>query len=437
MDFQRNFFDISGTLTVRIPEGTGTTTLSIREHNRMHVVLLNQFFWPDTIATSQFLTDLAEVLAEENEVTAICGESRSDVSHTGAWPGQRISIIRTRNLAFGRNGYMRVASYISYLAGTLWHGLWLRRPTIYVTLTTPPVLSVVGSVLSMLRRTQHVIWEMDVYPDIATDVGYFSKNGIIDRIFGPALDWSRRRATAIIVLGEDMKARLVARGIPECKIEVADNWADGREITPRPFPEGPLVIHYSGNLGIAHETDTIADLIRRLGNHPDFHFIFSGSGSKRPRLEELCSNEDLSNVDFRPYCPRSELGHSLSEGHIGLVTQLPKTVGSVVPSKIYGIMAAGRPLLYVGPNESTPARHIRRFDCGWRFAPGDTDALEQLLLKLNDNRSLVVEAGARARKAFEENFDRPIGIARIVKILRIESHFRELIPGFSESAKGD
>jgi glycosyltransferase involved in cell wall biosynthesis len=403
----------------------------------MHIVLLNQFFWPDTIATSQFLTDLAAPLAEEHQVTAICGESRSDLSHTETWPGPNLSIIRTRTFAFERDGYTRMASYVSYLAGTLWHGLWLRRPTIYITLTTPPVLSVVGSVLSTLRGTEHVIWEMDVYPDIATDVGYFPKNGITDRIFGPVLDWSRRRATTIIVLGEDMKTRLLARGIPESKIEVADNWADGREITPQPFPEGPLVIHYSGNLGIAHETDTIADLIRRLGNHPDFHFIFSGSGSKRPGLEDLCRNESLLNVEFRPYCSRSELGHSLAEGHIGLVTQLPQTVGSVVPSKIYGIMAAGRPLLYIGPSESTPARHIRSFHCGWRFEPGDTDALEQLLLQLKDNRRLLVEAGSRARNAFEEHFDRPIGIARIRKILRMEANVRELIPGFSESARGD
>ena len=403
----------------------------------MHVVLLNQFFWPDTIATSQFLTDLAELLAEEHEVTAICGDSRSDMSHAKAWPGPKLTIIRTRNLAFGRNGYIRVASYVSYLAGTLWHGLWLRRPTIYITLTTPPVLSVVGSILSTLRGAQHVIWEMDVYPDIATDVGYFRKDGIVDRIFGPALDWSRRRATTIIVLGEDMKARLLARGIPECKIEVADNWADGKEITPQPFPEGPLVIHYSGNLGIAHETDTIASLIRRLGNHPDFHFIFSGSGSKRPGLETICLNEGLRNVDFRPYCARAELGDSLAEGHIGLVTQLPQTVGSVVPSKIYGIMAAGRPLLYIGPNESTPARHIRQFDCGWRFEPGDTDALEQLMLQLNDNRGLLIKAGAKARKAFEEHFDRPLGIARICRILRIETNIPQVMPNFSETARGD
>jgi glycosyltransferase involved in cell wall biosynthesis len=278
---------------------------------------------------------------------------------------------------------------------------------------------------------------MDVYPDIATDVGFFRKRGILDRIFGPPLDWSRRRAAAVIVLGEDMKARLVARGIPESKLEVADNWADGKEITPQPFPEGQLVIHYSGNLGIAHESDTIAQLMRRLGHHRDFQFIFSGSGSKRPRLEALCKEEGLRKVDFRPYCARADLGDSLSEGHIGLVTQLPETIGSVVPSKIYGIMAAGRPILYIGPKDSTPACHIRRFNCGWQFEPGETDNLEKLLTHLNENRRLVIEAGARARAAFEKHFDRPIGVGRILKILSANPQASDLMPTLSESIRGN
>ena len=403
----------------------------------MHVVLLNQFFWPDTIATSQLLTDLAGPLAEEHTVTAICGTPGVDAANMGEWTGPEITIIRTWSLAFGRSSYVRLVSYLSYLAGTAWHGLRLHRPTIYLTLTTPPVLPIVGSILSSLRGAKHVIWEMDVYPDIATDVGFFRKHGILDRMFGPPLDWSRRRAAAVIVLGEDMKARLIARGIPESKIHVADNWADGKEITPVSFPEGPLVIHYSGNLGMAHETDTIAQLIRRLGNQHDFHFIFSGSGSKRPQLEALCKAEGLRNVDFRPYCSRAELGHSLAEGHIGLVTQLPETVGSVVPSKIYGIMAAGRPLLYIGPGNSTPARHIRRFVCGWHFEPGATDVLEELLQHLNKNRRLLREAGARARAAFDENFDRPIGVGRILKVLCDDTQASDLLPTLSESIRGN
>lgn len=387
----------------------------------MHIVLLNQFFWPDAIATSQLLSDLARPLALEHDVTAICGGAGVKVADSGPDPGAGVSIIRARTLSFGHKGPARLASYVSYLVSTVWHGLRLRGTSTFVTLTTPPILPVIGSVLGGVHRARHVIWEMDVYPDIATDIGYFRKGGIVDRVSGRVLDWSRRRSAAIIVLGDEMKARLVARGIPADKIHVAENWADSAEIAPQPFPQGPLVVHYSGNLGLAHEVMTITSVIKRLRNHPDIRFVFVGGGPRRPDLERICHAEDIRNVEFRPYCSRANLGRNLAEGHLGLVTQLPQTLGSVVPSKIYGIMAAGRPLLYIGPDGSTPAHHIRRFDCGWQIQPGDADGLENLLLHLNGNRRLLLEAGGRARTAFEQNFDLPIGVARIQQILGVNA----------------
>jgi hypothetical protein len=258
---------------------------------------------------------------------------------------------------------------------------------------------------------------MDVYPDIATDIGYFKKGRIAERLSGAVLDWSRRRADVIIALGEDMKDRLVAHGIPEHKIHVAENWANGLEVAPMSFPEGPLTVHYSGNLGLAHEVETITAVIERLANCPDFRFIFAGGGPRRAKLEAHCRQRSVTNIEFRPFCSNGQLGQSLAEGHLGLVTQIPGTLGSVVPSKIYGIMAAGRPLLYIGPGESTPARHIRTFDCGWRIEPGDIDGVIHLLHHLNANRQLLGEAGGRGRVAFDQHFDRSIGVARILAIV--------------------
>ena len=183
----------------------------------MRIALLNQFFWPDAIATSQFLSDLARALAREHEVTAICGGAGVKVADSGPNPGADVAIIRTRNVSFGHGSSARLASYVSYLAGTIWHGLRLSEPSAFVTLTTPPILPLIGSVLATLRRARHVIWEMDVYPDIATDIGYFTKGGFVDSVTGRLIDWSRRRSTAIIVLGAEMKARLIARGIPAAK----------------------------------------------------------------------------------------------------------------------------------------------------------------------------------------------------------------------------
>lgn len=383
----------------------------------MRVVLLNQFFWPDTVATSQLLTEVARVLGEKHEVTVICGGGDAVPADAGGILKQSVKIIRIRNVSFGHSLPARVVSYLTYFAGVIWHGCLIQSPDCFVTLTTPPILSLVGRCFARTRHARHLIWEMDVYPDIATDIGYMKKGSVIERLSGALLDWSRRRADAIIVLGEDMKVRLVARGIPEKNIYVGENWADGAEITPLPFPQGSLVIHYSGNLGLAHEVGTVSAVIDRLANQSDFRFIFAGGGPRRPQLETYCRGRSIRNVEFRSYCSNAQLCNSLAEGHIGLVTQIPETLGSIVPSKIYGIMAAARPLLYIGPDGSTPARHIKSFDCGWRIQPGDVDGAIRLLHHLNVNRHLIAEAGRRGRVAFEQHFDRPIGVARIMAIV--------------------
>jgi hypothetical protein len=115
---------------------------------------------------------------------------------------------------------------------------------------------------------------------------------------------------------------------------------------------------------------------------------------------------------------------------------LPSTKGSVVPSKIYGIMAAGRPLLYVGPEGSTPAQHILRFNCGWHILPGDTDSLGSLMRHLNSNRHLVSEAGQRGRTAFEQNFEKSIGVERILRIVESKHHSNEQVPKLTSPAIG-
>ncbi len=401
----------------------------------MRLLLINQFFGPDTAPTGRFLMDVARAVAGTPiQVTAICGESgygasadgrTSGASTSGAGAGSAgVGILRPSATRFSRDAAGRILSYGSFLAGALVAGFRVRRPDTVVTLTTPPLTSVFGRMLKLARGCRHFIWEMDLYPDIAVDLGALPSRSLITGLIGALADWSRRNADGIIVVGEEMKARLIARDIPEHKIHVAENWADGEEITPLPFPEGeplhPLVVHYSGNFGLAHDGDTITAVIRRYANDPRFRFVFAGGGIRRLKLESWCREQAIANVLFRPYSSRAELCASLAQGHLGLVTQLPQTCGSIVPSKTYGILAAGRPVLYIGPREATPARMIERFGCGWQVNPGDTAALASLLARLSAQRHLIFEAGARARQAFEQHYDRPAGVSRIVKILGLE-----------------
>lgn len=385
----------------------------------VRLLMINQFFWPDTAPTGRFLLDVARAVeGHEIQMTAICGAS--GYGTTDDTPRPPVRILRPSATHFSRDVLGRILSYGSFLAGAFVAGFRVGRPDTVITLTTPPLTSVFGRLLKLSRGCRHFIWEMDVYPDIAVDLGTLKPRSMLTCVIGALADWSRRNADGIIVLGEDMKVRLIARDIPEHKIHVAENWADGAEITPLPFPEGRLVVHYSGNLGLAHDIETISSVIKQYANDPRFQFVFAGGGSRRQQMESFCREHGVANALFRPYSSRAELGASLAAGHLGLVTQLPQTCGSIVPSKTYGIMAAGRPLLYIGPREATPARLIERFQCGWQVNPGDIASLANLLERLNSERHLIFEAGARARQAFEKHYDRPIAAARIVKILGLE-----------------
>ncbi len=390
----------------------------------MRLLLINQFFWPDTAPTGRLLLDVTRAVeAQQIRMTAICGALGYGTPDDEAGddnPYPHVRILRPSSTRFSRNIGGRILSYASFLAGAVVAGFRVQRPDTVVTLTTPPLTSVFGRMLKLARGCRHFIWEMDVYPDIAVDLGTLKAQSMLTCIIGALADWSRRNADGIIVLGEEMKARLIARGIPEHKIHVAENWADGAEITALPFSEGPLVVHYSGNFGLAHDVDTISTVVERYANDARFRFVFAGGGVRHQHMEALCRRRGMVNVAFRPYSSRANLSASLAEGHLGLVTQLPQTCGSIVPSKTYGIMAAGRPILFIGPREATPARLSEQFQCGWQVDPGDSAGLVNLLERLNSKRHLIFEAGGRARRAFEQHYDRSVGAARIIKILGLE-----------------
>lgn len=384
----------------------------------MRILLINQFFWPDSAATSQLLTDVARELQERgHEVFAIASEGGYAPANGEDPPP--VAVHRVKGLKFVRGSLGRISSYASFFIGCAWHGLTLPRPDVVLTLTTPPLISVVGTLIKRFRGSQHFIWEMDVYPDVAVDVGYFKRGGILDRISGMLADFSRKRSDGILALGECMRRRLINRGLPPENIHVAENWADSKLVqrVPPISTGNQLILLYSGNLGLAHDLETLTAAIKILKDDTEFRFIVAGSGPKRPFFEEWCRAEQIQSVEFRGYAQRDRLSDSLAAGDIGLVTQRESCLGSVVPSKVYGLLAAGRPVLFIGPQESTAAAIIRRFGCGWHISNGDVTSLIGLLRQLSADKTLVERAGQRAREAFLGHYDRPAGVSRIVDLI--------------------
>ncbi len=387
----------------------------------MNFLLLNQFFPPDAAPTGQLLGDVARALAAQgHSVTVVCARVpyAGDVHGGDTFEIPGVTVRRLWAASFGYSPAARLASYATFYAGALGYALFGPRPDVVLSLTTPPLLSLAGALAKILRGARHFSWEMDVYPDIAVALSVFRRGSPLDRATGGLADFSRRRCDGIIALGSSMRDRLIARGIPADKIAVAENWADGALISPRPFPPSqPLVVLYSGNFGRAHDMSTIAGAVTRLADPARFHFVFAGAGSRYVQLQAFCEAANVKNVSFLRYQERGRLAEHFGSCHAGLVTQLPATCGSVVPSKTYAMMAAGRPFIYAGPATGVPALIAERFGCGWRIEPGDSAALADLLESLAAQPELLAAAGARARQAFLDHYDVEHGVARILGIL--------------------
>jgi colanic acid biosynthesis glycosyl transferase WcaI len=393
----------------------------------MNVLLLNQFFWPDSAATSQLLTDVSRGLADRgHEVYVICADGNYALQDEGAPPSAIVH--RVKSVPFVRGSLGRILSYASFFLSAAIRGALLPKIDLVITLTTPPLLSLIGSFMKTLRGSSHFIWEMDVYPDVAVDLNYFKAKGLLDRLVGMLADFTRHHADGVLALGSCMRGRLIERGVAADKIYVAENWADGRLVYPMANPENSevLTLMYSGNLGLAHDVDTILGVMDSLKQSDRFRFIFAGDGARRKRLEMDCHKAGINAVEFHPYSRRASLGESLAACDIGLVTQRTACLGSIVPSKIYGLLAAARPILYIGPASSTAALLIKNNGCGWQLECGDKVGLTSLLTRLAEDPLEIKRAGRCAYAAFVRNYDLPIGVARICDLVGASAEASEM-----------
>ena len=385
----------------------------------MRILFINQFYWPDAAATGQLLTDVTRVLADAgHQVEVICAKGSYAAVDVVDDPPP-VTVHRLEGLPFSHGKVSRVLSYLSFYLACLWKTLRMPKPDLVITMTTPPLLVAIGALLERFRGVRHMVWAMDLFPQSFVDLGILPAGSPIIRALHAVSDYAYRRADGIVTLGECMRRRLLERDIPEEKLHIVDNWADGRSIFPiaRHREGDALVLLYSGNLGLAHDVETILNAAEALKKDDRFCFRFAGGGTRRKRVTEFCAERGVRNISWLPYCMRAHLAYSLSECDIGLVTQRSSCVGSVVPSKLYGLMAAGRPILYIGPKHTTAAYVIERFRCGWHIECGDDRGLLALLEVLYARQELIQAAGLRAREAFLAHYDMPQAVAKFCAII--------------------
>jgi glycosyltransferase involved in cell wall biosynthesis len=385
----------------------------------MKILFINQFFYPDHSAVSQQLTDLAEdLVAAGDQVEAICGRA----GYTGGQAQEAhetyrgIEIYRVRSTGFGRRTMLgRITDMLAFYVAATW-AIFRRtapatRPDILYPVSTPPLLCLGALLVGKLRGLPVIYSVHDLYPDIAVALGVLKPDGWITRAVNALSLFGMRRMDRIIVLGRYAKERIVAKGIPEQKVVVLENWADPQLTRPVPRDENrfrrernfgdKFVVLYSGNIGLAYEYQTILESARRLRDRSDIVFLFIGDGARRGEIEQYRDAHGLKNLLLEGYQDRGDLSYSLSSGDAFLVSLRPGGEGLVLPCKVYAGMAVARPLLFVGSEHNDTAEAIQRAGCGWIFAPGDVDGLTAKILELREHPELAAEHGARGREALE------------------------------------
>lgn len=387
-----------------------------RARSNMRIVLLNQFFWPDTAPTSEYATDLAEHLASKgHDVSVVCG--------TGAYgprsdrPRPAVEIHRVPTFSFRHSRWSRILSYLSFYVGCLYSLLRMRRVDCVVSMTTPPLLGLLGRIVQIVRGSRHICWEMDAYPEVATDLGELKPFSLAGRALASLSLSIRSNADRVVVLGPCMRERLQRSGVPEQQVATVENWADPQLIWFQPLEIGePLRVLYSGNLGRAHDVETILDVIGHPELDPRVQFVFAVSESQMGVLRERV-RPFASRCQVRALEPRAQFGNSLAACEIGLVTLNAACLGALVPSKLYGLLAAGRPVLFIGPGAATPARTVAAHQCGWTVPNGESGAIVRLLNALAGDRDALRAAAARARNAFEQHYTKEYGLLRLERAI--------------------
>jgi colanic acid biosynthesis glycosyl transferase WcaI len=409
---------------VGLPDSSGPS--------RRRFLFLNQYFLPDEAATAQLLGDLVEAAAASGHECRVVASDRGYLDPRVVYPRRQTLggavVERVRVTGFGRHSRLgRVTDYATFLFGAAVRLLAGPRPDVVVGMSTPPILGALAAAAAKVRGAQSAYWAMDVYPDLAFVLGALRPDTLLGKLFAAFSARTLEAADLVVAPGEFVAGRLVALGARNAVTVAIHNWADGDAIRPFGREEsrfrrergwtGRFVVLYSGNLGIAHDFGTLLDAAEALRGDGTTLFAFCGGGPRMAEVRVAAERRGLKNVEFHPAVERAELGDLLGAGDVHAVTLAHGTPGLLVPSKLYGSLAAGRPVLYVGPEEGEAYGVVHEGRCGACHPLDDADGVVRSLVRWRDDVSAREEDGRRGRLLFEARFTKAGQTAKLVSAL--------------------
>lgn len=397
------------------------------------VLFINRSYWPDCEATGQLLTELCEDLTDTFDVSVLAGQPNhvagtESFRTSGVQRRNSVDVYRVKHFQFSKDSmFGKACNFISFFVSATWQSFFIPKHQVVVVETDPFLLAILGGLLKAWRGSRLIIYMQDVYPDVAVGIGKV-KDGLVTRTVRRLMAKAYNRADRIVVLSNDMRCRMIDNGVSGDKIICIPNWADTENIYPIKYDNDfrmthgvndKFVVMHSGNIGLTQQLDQLLQVAARLKHRTDIQFLLVGDGASRTRLEQVVSEQMLTNVRFIDYQAREHLALSLSAADIHIVSMHPAITGCLVPSKMYGIMASGTPVVAVVPEATDLFEIVKSEQVGFAIRPGDEDGLCDTILNCADGHADLDEMGMRARKLAESRFDRHHSVKAFADLLSV------------------
>ena len=402
----------------------------------MRILLLPDYFSPEIFASSYLFENRNEAFANEGfDMIVYTPSPTRGVNRNVSY--QKVEFLYKNHLELHRfdmvgeskNTIQRLVRYFLCSVSQFFKALFTRKFDIVLLGSTPPFQGAIGAALKIIRNKRFVYGIQDIFPDSLVSTGITKKGSLIWKIGRIIENFTYKYADKIIVISEDFKKNIMAKGVPEDKIVVVYNWVDQNAVVDIPRDKNKLFdkyqldrskfyIEYSGNIGLTQNMDMLLEVMKELKTtHPDIELVLVGEGAYKAQVEEIVKRDNLTNVTMIPFQPYEDISYVFSLGDAGLVISKPGVGANSVPSKTWSIMSASRPVL-ANFDENELKDILAGNECGIFTKAGNKEAFKKSIIKLYENRELCKKYGTNGRQFVMDNLTREVGTQKYVDVIK-------------------
>lgn len=343
--------------------------------------------------------------------------------------GGKMTVLRFSLFREGKNPVLRALRYVLACVKHFYYGCKVKDADLIFVDSTPPIQGAMAVMVKKVTGVPVVYNLQDIFPDSLVGTGLAKKGGIFWKIGRKIEDFTYRNVDKIIVISEDFKRNIMAKGVPEEKIEVIYNWVDEKAVVPIEKEDNPLFeelgisrdlfhVVYAGNLGHAQNVQVLLDCAKRLRNERGIEFVVLGTGGLKEEQEKYARENELNNVKFFPLQSMEKVAQVYSMADVALVSCKKGLGGSAMPSKTWSILSAGTPVVCSFDKGGDLQRIIEDNQLGLFSEAGDVEGLVENVLFFYQNKEICREYGKNGRAFIEKNLTREVGTAKYVQVLK-------------------